>query len=352
MTTWRRLLGYVDDATAGGKSYDDLAAGAIPDANKFVAVTEADVDMGDNRLERNTEIRGYRGSPPPIEFQANPKVSFTSIAYPHLTKKLVRLWTGGTDARTGTPPAAITHLLEAIQSGDLPAVHLGVVRDEKYDKVAGCTLNQLTLDFPLADHATLAASFNGKYMIPNVGTAPPAAAYTEYPRRGYLLRDAKVYLDGSITQIPALAGIRFVLDNRMADPPDFFPGENVVVTTYDGVKRRIWWPERHKFMSHAITGQIMFSEPKPDEDLKRELAHAESIVLECSFEDIDPPTTPPAVEMLRVTGSQMVRTGGGAEGLQKEAAINSSYDFGLFVDEATGDDAKFEFTDGSNTNIT
>ena len=38
MTTWRRQIGYVDDVIAGGSAFDDLTAGAIPDAAKFVPV--------------------------------------------------------------------------------------------------------------------------------------------------------------------------------------------------------------------------------------------------------------------------------------------------------------------------
>lgn len=351
MTTWRRLIGFVDDAVAGGSAYDDLVAGAIPAPTKFIPATTANVNDGTDFLDRANEVRGYRGSPPPVEFRANPGVPFTANAYPFLVKKLIRLWTGATDVRTGVPPAAITHKFQPIQSGELPAIHMAVVRDEQYDAVAGCTAEQITLDFPLAEFATIEAELRGKYRKREAGN-PPAATYAEYPRRGYLLRDAHVLLGGSPTAIPGLRGIRFVLSNSMVEPPDYEPKRNRVVTTYGGKKRTVWWPARHKFMAHSLTGQLLFSTPQPDEDFKRELAHAEQLVFECEFEDISPATTPPAKEMLRVSGPQMVRTGGGPEALTDQDEITSSYDFGLYIDEATGADATFEFVDGSNVNIT
>lgn len=349
MTTWRRLIGYKDDAAAGGTPYDDLVAGAVPDADAFVPVTTANVTGDPTQLDRNNEVRGFRGNVPPVEFQARADVEFTANAYPSLVKKLVRLWTGGTDTMTGAAPAAITHQLKAIQSGDLPAIHMGVVRDEQYDKVAGLTCNQLTLDFPLAEWATVEAQLRGKYRA-RVATAPPAADYTGYPRRGYLLRDAQVLLAGSLTPVPNLRGVRLVLDNRMVDP-EFWPMRNRVVTAYGtpSVDRTVWWPHRNKFMSHMITGQIIFGAPSPDEDLKRELAHAEKFVLECEFEALG--TTPAATEMLRITGQQMVRTGGGPEALVDEDEITSTYEFGLYVG-AAGEDTMFEFVDDSSTAIT
>lgn len=348
MTTWRRLLGLVDDAVAGGSSYDDLTLGAIPVADTFIPFMNANVTGGGVNLDRNQEGRGYRGSPPPIPHRASPVVDLQAIAYPSLVKKFARLWTGGTDSPVGTPPASILHALEAIQSGELPGVHVGVVRDEQYDKVAGCTCNTFALDLPLLELATVSTQLRGKYRVRS-DDAPPAGDYSDYPDRGFLLRDAKVFIDGSPTDIPDLAGLSFNFDNQMADPAEFRPGHNVVKTTHSGEKKRLWWPDEHRFMGHQMTGSIQFSKPKPDQDLAMELAHAEQIVFECEFEDLG--TTPAAVEIMRITGSKMVRTEGGAEQLTKQDKITSSYSFGLFIDEATGDDAVFEFVDASDDPI-
>lgn len=351
MSTFQRLIGYIDDATAGGKAYDDLTTGLIPDADKFLPVTTAQVDGQENPLERASEVRGVRGAVAPIEFQANPIASHESIAYPSIVKKLVRLWTGGTDAKTGTPPAAITHKLEPILTGDLPAVHLNVVRDDQFDKVAGAVLNELAFAFPLSDHATVSASYRGKYRK-RVTTTVPTAVWTGLPRRGYLLRDAAAFIDGSSTAITQLIRqFNLNLSNSLRDP-EWHQKKNRVITPYGSpsVNRTVWWPERHKLGEKLITGQIQFGETEAGEDLKRELAHAQKFVFECEFDDLV--TTPVVKEVLRITIWNQVYTGGGPEPLTRSDDITSSYDFGAFIDETSGLDVTFEFVDASNVAIT
>jgi hypothetical protein len=350
MTTWRRQIGYVDDSVAGGSAYDDLVAGAIPDAASFIPVRTANITGDPDPLERNAEVRGFRGDTPPNEFRSQANVTLTSEAYSALVKKLIRLWAGTTDVRSGAPPAAITHKFLPIQSGDLPAVHMGVVRDEQYDKVAGCTANSVTLDFPYLEAGTIEAELRGKYRS-RVATAPPATSYAQYGRRGWYLRDAQVLLGGALTPLDNLRGVRVGFDNRFADP-EYWPRRNRVVTSYGSpaVKRTVWWPQRQKFMSHAITGQLITGTPTPDIDLQRELAHAEQFVLEIELEDLG--TTPAAKELIRITAQNKVITGGGPEALTDEDELTATYDFTLFVDPASGTDTKVEFVDASNVNIT
>lgn len=354
MTNWRRLMGLADDAVAGGSEYDDLAGGAIPDAGFFVPVDNANVNRNVTQLTRNQEVRGFRGNVAPLEFRADPRLPFECTAYGLLTKKLVRLWTGDTDAPSGTPPAAITHPFEAIQSGELPAVHATVVRDDQYDKVAGCVLNELALAFTMDDFAKVSGELWGKYALrESSGTVPPAGDFSDYDRRGYLLRDAAVYLAGSATPLASLSAISFAFTNNISDSSAdrFAPLRNRVTTSYGtpAVERTVWWPYRHKFLSHAITGSLTLSDPNPDEDLKLELAHAEELVFEVQLEDLD--TTPAAIELLRITGPQMARTGGGPEQLTDEDSISASYDFGLYYDPETGDDVSVEFVDASSAQI-
>jgi hypothetical protein len=353
MATWRRLFGWINDVTAGGKDYDALAAGAIPDPDFFVPVDNANVNQNVNQLTRNQEVRGLRGSVAPIEFRADPRVPFEGNAYALLVKKLVQKWTGATDSRSGTPPAAITHLFEPVQTGELPAVHLAIVRDDHYMKVAGAVLNELSLAFSMGDFAKVSGEFWGKYAKRESGS-PPTADYSDYDRRGYLLRDAAVYLAGSGSSLAALSAISFALNNNHSDAIEdrFAQKKNRVVTDYGtpAVKRTVWWPYRHKFLSHAATGSFTLADAVADEDLKLELAHAEQLVFECELEDLG--TTPAAKELLRVTAPVIVRTGGGPEQLTDEDSLSSTFEFGMYIDPATQDDFKIEFVDASNVAIT
>jgi hypothetical protein len=352
MTNWRRQVGFINDATAGGKDYDALTAGAVPDPDFFVPVDNANVNRNIAQLTRNQEVRGLRGSVAPLEFRADPRVSFECNAYSVLLKKLVQKWTGATDSRSGTPPAAVTHLLEPIQSGELHAMHLSVVRDDQWDKVAGAVLNELNLAFSLGDYAKVSGEFFGKYAKRQTGE-PPTGDYADY-ERPYLLRDAAVFLQGSGTAKAGLTAISFALSNNISDAIEdrFAPKRNRVTTAYGSpsVNRKIWWPYRHKFLSHAGTGSFTLADPDADEDLKLELAHAEQLVFECELAALG--TTPEATELLRVTAPVIVRTGGGPEQLTDEDSISATYEFGMFIDPSTDDDFKFEFVDASNTNIT
>lgn len=361
MTQIRRQFGWVDDATVGGSNIDTLRGGptpdptvepTIPDASQMWPVTNASVDKGIVLLERNDEVRGRRGNTPPLEFRQAPVVTVSGRLYHPIMKKLIALVTGGTPATTGTAPAALTRAYLPIGYGNigLPAVHLSVVRDDQYDKIAGCQLAELALNFPLDDDATFEATFVGLYRRAITATPPavdfsylsPAGAASEFV---YMLRDAQAFIDGSVSSIGGLRGYSLTFNNGLEDP-DFWAMRNRLIKAATGTDRErlIWWPQRRKLGSaQTVTGQIMFSDVQAAEEAAHDLSRARQTVFEATGGSIA--TTPVARNMFRTTAYKTVYTGGGASALQRDGDVTTTYDFGVYVDESIGSDVKFELVE-------
>lgn len=344
----RRLFGWSNDTIAGGSPLDELTAGAIPDATQMWPVQEVTVDDNESVLERNDEVTGLRGDVEPEEFREAPTVTVRGRLYPPILKKLIQLATGSTPTATGAAPAAITRRWEPVPYGTLalPAVHLSVVRDDLYEKFAGCQLSRFEVTFPLDDSATFEATFGALYRGEEAA-APPVPDYTFLePRWAYKLRDAEAMLAGSSTAIEGLREVMLAYDNRHEDP-EFWPMRNrLIIPGTGGDRDRIlWYPQQRVLGDQQITGRLGFFDAKVQEEQARHLVKARQIVF-----DVEGPTlatTPVVKQMFRFTGNRMAYTGGGPSALQKEGRITSQYDLGVFVDPVTGKDAAFELTEAA-----
>jgi hypothetical protein len=360
---------YYTDADGVGPFVDTGAAGTagtvptlntaritIPDADDLWPVTNANVDRNVTHLDRNEEITGFRGNPVPEEFRKDPRVTVTALAYPRLLEILLWYAMGAPDVVTGTAPAARTHLGKPIGyggSGVLPALFAQVIRDDQIDRVAGCYVNSVTVNFSLDGHATVEAELWGLYhKSENGGTAPVLTRHVRDVKT-LKLRDLRAYFAGSPVIVPGVTGFSFTFNNNLVDDSDarFAAGQSIdQLTDGNGVVRRIWYPDQH-FLggSQTVSGEINFATVQQAEDVKHDLAQAEQLVAEVEGRTLA--TTPVAKEMMRFTVKNAVRTGGGADALTKEGLQNSSYEYGGFIG-ADGTDVTVESVNDVTTAIT
>lgn len=250
---------------------------------------------------------------------------------------------------TVTNPTATTTTYPVLAYGasGLPAVHLGVVRDDLYEKVGGCTLSEVQLSFPTDDHATFQAVFAGKYYHQSTAS-PPSVDYSKYlrPDAALVLRDANMFLDGSGSAIGGLDGFDFTFNNGLRDP-QFYPGQNVLRVAAAGGdrERTTWWPARRKLGSaQAVTGNLKFSEVKTAQETKLDLARAEQAVFEITGGALG--TSTASRQLLRITAYAMALDGGGASELVRDGDITSEYQFGAYLN-ASNQDVKFEVVDAT-----
>ena len=325
-----QFIGYLPDSIVGGSTLDTLTPAWAPVPNLFTPVTEVNAEPTRTSIDRDDEIRGEVDSVPPLAFREAWTVTVQGKLYPWVAKRLARLATGGVDDKTGTPPAAITHKLVPAGFGSfgLPATHIVVVRDDLAEAFGGCQLGSLMFDFPIDGEATYTATFLALYRKPLVGFSPPAESFADIEDWVYMLRDTDVFLDGAVSAMDALRGVQFTFDNQFRDP-EFWPKRNREVVVDTGVKHIVWHPARRKRGTRRqITGRLMFSDVKPAQERRRDLAHAQKLVIETEAQDLT--TTPAAKEMFRFTGQKMVLNSGGASAMTRDAEITSEYEFGIY----------------------
>lgn len=353
-----RWFGYTDDPEPGGSSFEDLiAAGAGPDPtwpapDEFVPVSAAQAEPGLTTLDRNNEVRGRRANVAPISFASAPSETFTARAYPKLFRKIVRnALAGPVTAGGGPAPAAFSDTVAPIQSGELPAIVGYLVRENQLDRMSGLVVDEVTANFPTDEEGSIDVTLQGLYhdVDPTDSVAGlPVPAYPDYVET-FMLRDVRAYLGaGAGTLIDCLAGFGFSWNNGLVDDlrSRFCAGKNIETTVIDGVRHKLWYPDRHKIGPQAVTGRLDFGDVRPDRELRRILTHAEKLVVELSAGPIAG-AVPAADEMLRLTFYNQAPTGGGAEPLAREGDQVSSYEFTAYLDAGTNKDVEATFVGGA-----
>lgn len=353
-----RWLGLVADPTAAGSTFDVLAAmdsgaAAIAVPTLWLPVTAAQADPGEQTLERTNEIRGRRGNTAPISFAAAPSLTFESRAYSKLLRPIVRKALAGSISSTGTAPAAIESTVGPLQSGDLGAWIVWLLREDQLDRLTGVVASELELNFPIEEEGTL--SFNGMALYhdsddpdaaedPNGHAADAAGtpAYTGYEDT-YMLRDAAAFTGSGLTDIDAFAGFGLTFNNGLIDDmrSRFKPGQNIETIQVDGVDHKIWFPKRNKIGAQLVTGRIDLSDVDSAMALKRRAKHVEKLVFEVAAGPLG--TTPAADDMMRITVHSHTLTGGGADPAQKEGDQVASFEFAGYVDPTTSKDIEVTF---------
>ncbi len=192
----KRMFGIADDAVSGGSEYDDLTAGAIPDASLFWPITGGNFNPGLGTLNRDNEARGRRARTAPEPFTAEPVFTIPVPLYRSVGEKVLKKLLGGTDTVTpgsGTGPQ--THSIASLATGNLPAVHAQLVRDDLNHKGSGCVINSATFNLPFDDNASINLELLPLY-AKHDAAAPPTAAFSGLSESTMKLRDAQAWFDG------------------------------------------------------------------------------------------------------------------------------------------------------------
>lgn len=329
-----RLFGFTLDATAGGKDYDALSAGAIPDSTVWYPVTGGTFEAGIERIDRNDEVRGRRANVPPRPFRAAPAMTIPLSCYPRAAAKLAYLALGVTNT-TGSGP--YTHTLTSLQypTVSLPAVHTQMVRDTTNIKMAGATVNRVTFDFPLDGEGTIEAEFFGKFHD-EFAAATPTSNFTNFGANvdTMMLRDAKFYIDDSVTQVDDLQGFSLTFNNNLIRK--WYAGRDVVskVVGSPTQTKKLWFPAENKAQAAPeITYTVTFGNTRDAEEIALWYAAIKK------FEFV--------VEGLPITGGtesmtfnfyNAVHTDGGPDALSARDDITSNYEGGVFWSEADSKD--------------
>lgn len=344
----RRSFGLVNDAVTSGSDYETLAAGAIPDATGIFIPAQSDsLDKNAAWIERNDEMRGIRAAPPRLPFKQSPSMTVGLRAYPSICKQLVRRCFGVADVVSGGA-SPYTHLLKPAAAGVsvLPAAHAQLVRDEINHKMSGAYVESLGFSFGEED-ATLETVLRGLYQKNDVA-APPTASFTGLSENPFMLRDAKVFVDGSATQLDYLEGFDFSYSNALPDPY-FMPGRNVVAQNIGTPARyrKLWFPRHYRLNSIPdVSYTLRFGQGVAAQELAHDLGQVQKFVFDCYGDPITGGT-----EIMRITVFAGVHGGGGLEGGTARDDQSSSYDGNAFYSTADAGDVQIEFLDASATAI-
>jgi hypothetical protein len=342
-----RWIGFADDPTSGGSTYEVLTAGTpvdIPVPTMFTPATGAQVDFGQTPLARTDEVRGKRGDTAPVSFLAAPKWSVDARAYPVQLRKLLRNALGGAITHAGgAAPKAYEDTVVPLEEGLPPMLVAWLKREGQLDRATGLIVSELAMNFPIDQEGSFTASLDALYsqVQPYSSAKEPggsakaakSVSSADYSAdvETFKLRDGVVLLGSSEVEIPNLGGFSVTFNNGLIEETraKFKPGHNIEKTTLESVVHKLWYPQRHKLGPQTVTGKFELSEVDPTQELKKALLHAEKLIFRVAAGPLG--TTPPAEEMLQLTIGQMARTGGGAEPLVRQGDQFASYDFTGYI---------------------
>lgn len=339
MPVIRRLFGIVDDATPGGQDYDTLVLGSptIPDASTFYPVTGGNFDGGIERIDRNAEVRGYRANTAPLPFRGAPSMTIPVAAYRSVIEKVIYKAMGDVNT-TGAGP--YTHTLTSIPFGsiNLPAMHCQMIRDDLNIKMGGSVVNRVTLNFPLDGEGTAEFEAWGKWAS-DYDTAAPTVSFADLSANPFMLRDARAYINDSVTQIQDLQGLTFGFVNNLTRK--WYAGRNVeerVLSAPSGTNcRKLWWPSENKAQGAPdITYSIQFGNTVVEQEIRQWFSQVQK--LEFIFDGDTCQTGVP--ESMTITIFNGVNTGGGAEPLTARDDIPATFEGGAFYSLADASDVE------------
>lgn len=334
-----RLFGFVDDATAGGKDYDALSAGAIPDADTFYPVTGGNWEPNVERIDRNDEVRGRRANVPPRSFRAAPTMTIPVSCYRSIFEKIAYKCMGQVNT-TGAGPYTHTVTTLGYPTVDLPALHAQMIRDTLNIKMSGATVNRFTADFPLDGEGTIEFELFGKFFN-EFAAAAPTADYTDYGATvdTLMLRDASFYIDDSATKVQDLQGFSLTFNNNLIRK--WYAGRNVVARGLGSPTstHKLWFPAENKAQAAPdITYSVTFG----NTDDAQEIASWFAQIQKFEFNLVGLPITG-GTEEVTITLWQTVNTDGGAGDLSARDDITSTFEGGVFWDEVNARDIEIEF---------
>lgn len=345
-----RQFGWSVDAVAGGSSYDAVVTSAadIPDATEWWPVTGGNLDKGAGRINRDNEARGRRARTAQLPFSSEPSMTIPVAAYHSLAKKVLKYALGREGTRTGAGP--YTHPLRAVEYADnvnyLPTVNCQLARDDLNQKMSGSSIQRVTFDFPLDGEATMEVEFHGLYQQ-HYATTVPAASFTGLSENPLALRDAQVFVDGSLTAIPDLQGFRIAWVNNLTAKR--YAGRNIRALSIGSPARtrKVWYPQLRKIgPAQDVTFGLVFGSTNAGQELAEEYQQIEKYVFEVAG---DPITA--GVELLRFTIFNGTLNDGGAGPLTARDDMTSDFNGNAYYSEADGKDVLVEVVDNVNAAI-
>lgn len=351
-----RFLGVLNDTNSatGGTTLDDLlgvsGGYSYPTPVTFFPVVSGSVDPGFEDRGRDDEVRGQRGSAPPLPWRSAPTATFRCRLYPDLAKWVLPRVLGVTASPSGTPPAAVTSKFSpAGHGGRLPAVNLVMAREDQLDYLWGCWIESAELEFSSEGEAFATVNIQALYhetKALGMTTFTPSTATFLDPYAGVTLA-AKTGPTGSLVDIDCIGSLSITFNNQFSDDDDvrFCKGKNVLKEAVSTSYRYRHYPTRHKLGRQEITGSLGFGEVQPTLEERRVITTAD--VLQAEVTGNPAGTTPPADQLLRFSLFAHVLTGGGADELAEEGEIKSSYEFSAHLDPTTGKDIEVEFVDAA-----
>jgi len=347
MPTIARVFGIVDDTVAGGSDYDAivLAAGTplVADASIFWPVTGGTFDPNIERIDRNAEVRGRRANTAPLPFRAGPTITVPVAAYRTVLEKVLYKCFGSKTTTGGTGAVPYTHTLKPTGFGTiaLPACHVQLVRDDFNLKMAGSCVNRVTLNFPLDGEGTAEIEFMGLWFTETSDPAP-TVTFTGQSADPFILRDAKMFIDGSPTAVQDLTGFSFSYANNFTRK--WYAGRDIQTRSLGTPTqtKRLWFPAQNKATGAPdTTYSIAFGNTVAAQEIANWFSQVEKLVFECTAGPLGGSFTA-STELLRITLFNAVNTGGGAEALTARDDITSSFDGGFFYSTADSTDVKIE----------
>lgn len=345
-----RFITIQSDPTAGGSTYEDLVGvGSSPTwpaiSGLVPANANTNVDANTTQVDRNDDVTGFGAAQAPETLMADPRVTAGFRAYPALTHRVLRDILKGTATPSGTAPASIVTTVEATQAGPERCSIVTLVREGQVDRVSGVAWNEIELDMPLDGDATVSLSGLGLYH--DVFTEQEAALTPPSDQPSgwvYKLRDVEAFLGPSAgTKIDCLNGAGFTFTANISDAAEdrFCAGKNIEKTVVGSNEYRVWYPSQHQRNGQRTVGcRLNFRNTRPSQELARILSRADKLRLEIAGEPLG--TTPAANRRLGLILHKVVPNGGGADELNAQDAIRSSYEYGVYLDPTTSRDVQME----------
>lgn len=358
MPTLARVFGFMDDVTAGGKDYDALATAyppdgvgrpAIPDATVFYPPTGGTFDPAIERIDRNDEVRGRRANTAPLPFRAGPMITVPIACYRTVAEKMFYKLLGEVTTTGGTAPTPYTHELSAVGFGqiDLPALHVQLIRDDMNIKMGGSTVNRITADFPLDGEGTLEIEYFGKYFAEYADPAP-TPSFAGMSADVMMLRDAQMFIDGSMTQVPDLQGFSLSFANNLTRK--WYAGRNIQTRSLGtpAQTKKLWFPAENKAQAAPdISYTMTFGNTVVAQEVAHWYAQTEKFVVEIAGAPLGGTYT--GTELMRITIFNGVHTGGGADALTAREDITATFEGGVFYSTADSNDMLIEFVSDTAT---
>lgn len=338
--TIKRAFGIINDAVSSGSDYETLTSGAIPDATGMWIPAQSDnLDKNPEWIERTDEMRGIRSAPPRLPFKQAPSMSVGFRAYPSVMRQMVRRCFGVAGVVTGSGPYTEAFTPAPAGTAVLPACHAQLIRDDLNHKMSGAYIESLAMSFGDQD-GTVEAVLRGLYQKHDVA-AQPTPSFSGLSENPLMLRDAQVFVDGSVTALANLEGFDFSYNNNLP-APHHQPGRNVILQSIGSpaLNRKLWFPQHYRLNSIPdVSFELRFGQGIAAQELAHDYGQVQKLVLEVSGD----PITPSGVEIMRITIYAGVYGSGGPEAGSARDDLSSGYQGNAFYSTADANDVKIEF---------